>query len=356
MKIAAQNKIISINELWQFFNRSANLFCIMGPDKYLNQVNPHFIKILGYSEEHLLSTPYNDFIHPDDREYSVRQSARVRKENSSIHFRNRILDASGHTRWISWTAAFIEDEDNVYLIGQDFTEAHEAEEKLKKERQDKYKAVLEATLKGQEKERIEIGRELHDNINQMLATAIMYQKMAFKEEFDCREMSLKTGEIVQMAIEEIRSLSKSLVGPDIIQMSLFECIRELLETVRTTTKIRVVFNFVGDFEDLSAKVKKMIFRIFQEQINNILKHAEANKIFVSLLLDKNFMSLNISDDGKGFDINETKNGIGLKNIRSRIEIYNGVLEIISAAGKGCALRIIIPAELITGDSSDDDHP
>jgi two-component system, NarL family, sensor histidine kinase UhpB len=349
MNFTAQNKVISINELWQFFNRSANLFCITSRDGYLYQVNPHFIEILGYSEEHLLSTPYHDFIHPDDREYSTRQSARVRKENPSIHFRNRIVDATGHTKWISWTATFIEDEDNVYLIGQEFTEVHQAEEKLKKERQDKYKAVLEATLKGQEKERVEIGRELHDNINQMLATAIMYQKMSFKEEFDCREMSLKTGEIVQMAIEEIRSLSKSLVGPDILQMSLFECIRELLETVRTTTIIRVVFNFVGDFEDLPAKVKKMIFRIIQEQVNNILKHAEAKKIFVSLLLDNNFMSLKISDDGKGFDINETKKGIGLKNIRSRIEIYNGTLEMISAANRGCEVRITIPAECLKVD-------
>ncbi len=65
----------------------------------------------------------------------------------------------------SWTATFIDDEDSVYLIGQDHTETHLVEEKLKTEKQGKHKMILEATLIGQEKEKIEIGRDLHDNIN-----------------------------------------------------------------------------------------------------------------------------------------------------------------------------------------------
>jgi PAS domain S-box-containing protein len=346
MNYSSQNKIISINELWQFSNRSANLFCITGADGYLKQVNPHFIDKIGFSEEELLTKPYKDFIHPDDREYSARQSARVCKENPSIQFRNRIINSAGNSRWISWTASFIEDDDNVYLVGQDFTDVHFAEEKLRKERRENHKKILEATLKGQEKERIEIGCELHDNINQILATAIMYQQMAFKEEHDCREMNLKTGEIVQLAIVEIRSLSKTPVGADVLQMSLFEAIRDLLNTIRATTQKTVEFNFIGNFGNLRVKTKKMIFLIVQEQINNILKHAEATKISVSVLLDKNYLSMEVSDDGKGFDTIETKNGIGPQNIRSRIEIYDGSLDIISSPGNGCILKIMVPADLM----------
>ncbi len=132
-------------------------------------------------------------------------------------------------------------------------------------------------------------------------------------------------------------------------MNLFDCLRELLDTVIKTTKISVEFNFSGESERLPVKVKLMIFRIAQEQINNILKHANSAKISVMLSLNNEYLMLQIKDDGKGFIFNEKSNGNGLKNIHSRIEIFNGILEIISAPNCGCSLNISIPTPMISED-------
>src|ERR1044071_1876870 len=106
MTNTSKNKIISIYELWQFFNRSATLFCITGADGFLKQVNPHVVELLGFSEEQMLSTPYINFIHEDDRENSAVQSAKVRKETPVVMFQSRIRTFSGDFRWISWSATY----------------------------------------------------------------------------------------------------------------------------------------------------------------------------------------------------------------------------------------------------------
>ena len=346
MTSSNQNKIISVNELWQFFNRSANLFCISGADGYLKQVNPYVVKLLGYDEEELLSIPYLHFIHEEDRAHAAAQSEKVRKEGNSLQFRTRVIMFRGGVKWISWTATYVADEDNVYLIGQDLTDRITVEENLRDERLSKQKSVLEATLLGQEKERAAIGKELHDNVVQILATSVLYQQMAIREQENASGFIQTSAEIVQQAIHEIRSLSKALVGPDILQTSLFESIRDLLESVQCITRLTTFFNWTGDIDILPAKAKLMVYRIIQEQLNNIVKHAEANSVYIELCLDDNGLSLKIEDDGKGFDLQVKRTGIGLRNIHSRLEMFDGSLDIDTAIGKGCRLSMMVTNEML----------
>jgi PAS domain S-box-containing protein len=342
------NQVISIDELWQFFNRSANLFCVTNAAGYLRHVNPHVSALLGFSETELLATPFLDLIHREDKEYFLDQLEKARMGVPTIHLRTRILLATSGFRRISWTATYHPEEDNMYLIGQDYTETYEMEEKLKQEKLSKQQSVLEANLMGQEKERSEIGKELHDNINQILATSILYHNLALLEKDKTEELIRQSMAIVNQAINEIRALSKSLVGPNIRQLSLIDCIQELLDTLEMGTDIDVEFNWSGDLECLPEKVKLMIFRIVQEQLNNIQKHAKAKKVVIELLCNKKFLALNITDDGVGFDTQKKRNGIGLNNIISRVELYNGTLIIDSALGTGCSLTMTVPvASMLT---------
>jgi PAS domain S-box-containing protein len=342
MKSHTLNKIISISELWQFFNRSSTLFCITGPDGYMKQVNPYVASLLGYPEEVLLSSPYINFVHEGDRQATVEQSVKVRNHRPALQFRNRLVTATGETKVISWTATFIAAEENVYLIGQDLTETFNIEEKLKAERAEKQKAILEASILAQEKERTEIGKELHDNINQMLATAILFQQMALSGEFPVEEMVKKSGRILEDAIQEIRKLSKSLVGPDMRDAGLVDSVRELVQNISQGTGIEASVSCGKAVETLPDKLKLTLFRIVQEQCNNIVKHANANKLTIKIKMSSKNLSLTISDDGKGFDVKKKRNGIGINNMLSRIEIYNGKLILNSAIGKGCTLEVNIP--------------
>lgn len=82
----------------------------------------------------------------------------------------------------------------------------------------------------------------------------------------------------------------------------------------------------------------MIYRIVQEQLNNIIKYADAQNISIRIEIDDPQVTVSIKDDGVGFEADKLESGIGLKNIRGRLNLFNGNLEIISAPGKGCELR------------------
>jgi two-component system sensor histidine kinase UhpB len=86
----------------------------------------------------------------------------------------------------------------------------------------------------------------------------------------------------------------------------------------------------------------MIYRIVQEQINNISKHAKAKTIIIHLKAKDAHLNLSITDDGVGFDTTKKDNGIGLRNIQSRVEFYSGNMNIISSPGQGCRLEVTIP--------------
>ena len=95
---------------------------------------------------------------------------------------------------------------------------------------------------------------------------------------------------------------------------------------------------------INEKQQLMLFRIIQEQVNNVLKHSEASNLIIELMIDGSIVDLTISDDGKGFEKDniKMKRGVGLNNIASRTELFNGEVNLITAPGKGCTLNIHIP--------------
>jgi signal transduction histidine kinase len=104
---------------------------------------------------------------------------------------------------------------------------------------------------------------------------------------------------------------------------------------------------MGDFDrKISDKEKLMLFRIIQEQVNNVLKHSSARNLIIELSLEEteNRIELNITDDGKGFNPEKIKNkmGLGLSNIMSRADLFGGKVSIMSAPGQGCKLRVQVP--------------
>jgi len=151
-------------------------------------------------------------------------------------------------------------------------------------------------------------------------------------------------EYVHEAMEEIRKLSHSLVAPSLGDMSLKEALQELVENANLFYEAYV--QLVADekyYEQNRDKNKELMFyRIVQELLNNILKHAKANKVVISLKTDEENFFLSVVDDGAGFDCMQKRNDIGLKNISNRLEFYSGKINIISVPGQGCILEVYMP--------------
>ena len=148
-------------------------------------------------------------------------------------------------------------------------------------------------------------------------------------------------------MEEIRKLSKALITPAFIKNGLKPSIEELIEVTKTAKNINIATKIeVACEECLNEGLKLSIYRIIQEQLNNVIKHAEASEVMIEIYMQNDdLLLLSISDNGKGFDPKAKRKGIGITNINSRVELYNGKVEINSSPGNGCRLSVELHAKV-----------
>jgi len=236
---------------------------------------------------------------------------------------------------------------SMQVIINDVTERVRLEKELAQQQKLKQQQITEVVLGAQERERFELGQELHDNINQILATSKLYLDVALEENEPRIELLSKSRKNISMAIEEIRKLSRELITPTINDLGLIQTIRELIRSIQSVKKMRIRLQVSGlDENSLLPEQKINIYRIIQEQLNNILKHAQATAVVITLNKVKERVWLQVSDDGRGFDPRLRRKGVGISNIISRAELYNGRVEIDSAPGKGCRLEVILNSKAI----------
>ncbi len=223
------------------------------------------------------------------------------------------------------------------VTGQKLMENLLVEEQLRQ-----YKNISEAVLRELEQERTRLGREMHDNVNQILSTIKLFVGLltpANKEEEDIKK---KTNEYTLLAIEEIRKLSREMVAPQMDGSALTDNIQNIIDDIELGSAIKIKFTHDNENELLSPGKKLTLFRIIQEQLKNIIKYSKAGKIEIFLQSRDKYVQLVIKDNGVGFDTKKTSNGVGLSSIRDRAKFYNGKTEIQSAPGKGCQLTVSIP--------------
>ena len=204
----------------------------------------------------------------------------------------------------------------------------------------KQQQITEAVFNAQEKERKRIGEELHDNINQILAASRLYLDCAVtqpEERMNLIRMGITN---ISLAIEEIRKLSRELIIPAFIQSGFRQSIEDLTAHIRVAKKINIKLDTKDmDETNLGEGLRITIYRIIQEQLNNILKYSEASEVTIRISSAPDSIVLQVSDNGKGFDTLARRKGVGITNIGSRAELFNGKVKLISAPGKGCRLQV-----------------
>ncbi len=158
-----------------------------------------------------------------------------------------------------------------------------------------------------------------------------------------QELAERSIKNLQLAINEIRKISKSLVPPVMDKNGLVDSVQDLIENIRLVNPFAINFLYEKEqLRNITPQQQLALYRIVQEQFNNIIKHAQAHNVSIELFEKNNFIDLLIQDDGKGFDPRERRKGVGLSNILSRIELFDGKLEVISSKGQGCKLKIHVP--------------
>jgi signal transduction histidine kinase len=153
-----------------------------------------------------------------------------------------------------------------------------------------------------------------------------------------------------MAVEDIRKLTRGITSEIISSLGLCAAIEKTVADIRKVSSMQV--NFVPEKmiePPVNDKFKLNLFRIVQEQLNNILKHAQAKIVDIHLTTTNNTVMLQIKDDGVGFDMNIKQQGVGIGNIKNRAATYNGTASFISTPGNGCVLNVSVPADGFPGD-------
>ena len=245
---------------------------------------------------------------------------------------------------IAWHNINYRDQPAILVLANDVTERIQLEEELNEQRLSRQKQITEAVILAQEKERTEIGKELHDNVNQILGASNLYINTAMTDDEMRQELLERSTELVSNAINEIRKISKSLITPGLREIGLIESIEDIIDDMKMAKYDMLIdLDLQNIAEDqIEDRRKLTLFRIVQEQLNNIVKHARATRVLIRLSVESAFIVLTIADNGVGFDVGRHRKGVGITNIISRTELFNGRVDIQSAPGEGCTLTVSLP--------------
>ncbi|HWI90592.1 MAG TPA: sensor histidine kinase [Flavisolibacter sp.] len=212
-----------------------------------------------------------------------------------------------------------------------------------KQQEEATKAVIEA----EEGERQRIAKDLHDGVGQMMSAAKMnlsaFESNAqFKDE-DEKQNFENIIALVDESCKEVRSVSHNMMPNALLKSSLASAIREFIDKL-DQNKLRVHLYTEGLEDRLDSNVETVLYRVIQECVNNVIKHADANTLDISVIRERNEITATIEDNGKGFDTNnkEVFEGIGLINIRTRVEYLKGTVDFDSSPGKGTLVALHVP--------------
>ncbi|MGV3530343.1 MAG: MEDS domain-containing protein [Flavisolibacter sp.] len=230
------------------------------------------------------------------------------------------------------------------LACTDITQRKQLESQLERERMEKQREITNAVITAEENERQEIGRELHDNIQQILVSARLFLSMINKKDISDSGYSFlqQSNQMILSAFNEIRNLSHSMITPFIEETTMKEAIEKLIFNTTTASGIEISMEAIGmEEEKLPEKLRLSIYRIIQEQFSNILKYAKASTALLKIVQDNEKLTLTIKDNGIGFDTTKKASGIGLMNIKARASLFNGEVAIRSSPGQGFELYVIM---------------
>lgn len=330
-------------------NSLPGLFYLFDENGKFLRWNKNVETVSGYTYEEMTSKHPIDFYDVDEKDLILKKINEVFEKGSTeveAHFFTKNKEKIPY--YFNGWATAIEGKKCLIGTGIDITQLTKAKEALYKLEQEameqkvvEQKKISRAIISTQEKERNYIGRELHDNVNQLLASTRLYLGMAAKDNERAKELITYPMELLDNAIAEIRSLTHKHVAP-LQNVDLKQSVTNLLDILNKSTGIHTELEYEIKREITDDDLKVNMYRILQEGVSNISRHAKANHASVSIKNSGGKINIIIKDNGRGFDVNKKREGIGISNITNRVNSFNGEMSIESATDKGCEIKIKIP--------------
>lgn len=220
------------------------------------------------------------------------------------------------------------------------------ENEIQQLQQERQLVATNSILKGQEEERTRVARDLHDGLGGIL-TSVKLTLGKVRGNFILPEASTvvfaRALEQLDLAINEMRRVAHSMMPEALVRYGLPDSLKDFCEDLNETGQIKVHLQVLGMEQRLDSSVEVVVYRIVQELLNNILKHAQATDAYVQLVRRDEIVHLTVEDNGKGFDLKQAEHhkGAGMRNIENRVAYLGGTLDIQSTLGEGTSVEIEI---------------
>jgi PAS domain S-box-containing protein len=341
-----------------FFEQTEDLLCIAGFDGYLKKVNPAFIQLLGYTKEKLFSAPLTNFIHPDDRDITIKQQNNISSGRPLLNFENRYISKKGDIIWLSWTSIPISEQELVYAIAKNITpqKKHEAE---------RNRILTELTQTNKKLKQLNYAstHDLRSPLSSILTIFDLLDISSVEDE--------ESKELIELLKTSISSLKKTLdkqidrfKNNGDLQVSVeeidirnsFNRIKESLCSLIEDSKTTFQLNFDA-FNTIKFNESYMD-SIFLNLISNSIKYAHPGRapiINITCQMHDGRKQLVFSDNGRGFDnkANEANvfalyqkfhthtdsKGIGLYLVYNHITSLGGSISVDSTVNKGTTFTL-----------------
>jgi len=325
----------------------------LGPHGNIIYTSPSCGRITGYTHEDFIadSSLMTRIVHPEDRQFYEEHQKVVHNESAGpLNVEFRIIARDGSEYWIEHICRPLYGKDNRYrgrrISNRDITERKRIEKEIKEREQ--RENMLTTTIHTMQ---IDIARDLHDTVGQNISYLRMkLDHLVEKEPFmdsniavDIKRMS----EVADESYDLIRGTLAVLQSEDSADLS--HIFARYAMQIEARSSFKVEFSSDGEPRPLSAKRMRQLFYIYREILNNIEKHADASKAVIELVWNEDQLTLSVVDDGRGFDTIDSvqqSGRYGLKFMRERVKLLEGIMDINSEPSIGSKILIRVPLETL----------
>ena len=324
-------------DMFTFFEQTPDLVCIAGKDGFFRNVNLAVIDKLGYSREELMASPITTFMYPEDRDITKQEREKLLRGEALVNFQNRYVAKNGSIIWLDWTSIYFPDKEIVFAIAKDITVRKQLEKDIE-EKYRKFKSLARHFKSSLEEDRKYLAIELHEELAQLASVVKMEVDWISSNASELSPGSKSRMEhasvVADLLINTIRRISFSISPHMLDDLGLNETLKWHCKEFSILNGIPCEFESAYNDNDLSYEMKLDFFRVCQESLSNIMYHAQAKNVKISIVDTGDKIELSIVDDGQGFDVDQQKNTSGITRMRERIASINGKLSIQSEIGKG----------------------
>ena len=344
------------------FNLSPDLLCSGDFDGRLQQTNPAWVRVLGWSRSELEEAPLETWAHPDDASLVKDMLRQLASGEGVEDLECRWKTRGGQWRWLSWSALPFPGQERFFAVARDISRRKAYEDQIL-EYQTRLRNLTSQLSRLEDRQRQELATALHDGLAQILfAARAQLTLLGMPEKLpDPGAVLRQAQELVDQAMQETRSLSFELFPPALRDLGLGAAFQWLAEHFAQHRELLVEVDCPDEEPPLDEDLRRLLFQGVRELLTNVVKHARTDRAAIQLTFTARQVRIVVRDDGGGGSWADEWNasgenpegGFGLFSIRERLLALDGSLEFVSVSGRGTVVTLRVPLPTGPGYTGED---